>query len=559
MGAGVGFLGDLGRGALSIWDMGGKTVALVGFLVFVALFLANFWLSYRLLRLYHIGEARGARLSVLIQLLEIVLTNPLSVVRSKTMFKRTRLRIEYETLNPRPKPVVSEAGLAPGERYVEKLANWRKGLRELFGASSKETLEVKTPQKLHEHFENVDRYFDALERLKCGKREMQFETKIKIKTGFAAPLHLVAGVLRKFDEDWDTVLEVYEIDRFDFSQLVGPQTQRALAELREIQLFIFDCWLLWGPSIPICDQHCARFGGTWSSLQYGFGDENNSVEIVGTRAFLSEQWTALAPRSGVRAVSAGVLGHIANSRFLDPQEAGERMGHAVAQSWNADGDGKLLVLVSEEEVKRTADAEAHEVRDIRVSGTGAIHIGNAADAYYSAYLWAIFVVLREEPGAATLNERVWVPVHNDPAKPRSSRKPWLDFFSFFEHGNIADPETYDFLKRQLAEKAISGLAKIVAVYGEGDYPLRFAFACSIDEAGCGHDKLYEPNALGLGESGFERDSLPDLMWHEIRDRRPELADIVLFDYYDKSVHPHSACNLPRDIEHYFDHIGEDAS
>jgi hypothetical protein len=204
--------------------------------------------------------------------------------------------------------------------------------------------------------------------------------------------------------------------------------------------------------------------------------------------------------------------------------------------------------------------------------SGAITNRNVDLHYYSAYLWAIFVILCKKDHYGSMeSESGWTPVTPSRTTPKRSDKPWQDIIPFFEHGNIADPVTYDFLKRQLAEKAVAGLAKLV--YGNLDgrgedaaakanaYPLRFAFACSIDHSGCSsalyfEDEDVEPKGKNRSEKPhiFQPNSLPDLMSCQIAEKHPPLKKIVNFTYYDKDQHPHSSCEIPRDIEKYYKHI-----
>src|SRR5262249_15204118 len=56
-------------------------------------------------------------------------------------------------------------------------------------------------------------------------------------------------------------------------------------ELRELRSFLFNCWLLWGPSIQPCScEQWASGSGAGRSvdlmIQYGYGDENNSIDIL---------------------------------------------------------------------------------------------------------------------------------------------------------------------------------------------------------------------------------------------------------------------------------------
>src|ERR1700733_10285680 len=81
-------------------------------------------------------------------------------------------------------------------------------------------------------------------------------------------MHLVPGVLARYEEDWGPVIDAFG------RAVVNSDDDFRYSAARELQLFIFDCWLMWGPSIPICT--CPEWHGE-VALQYGFGDEDNSL------------------------------------------------------------------------------------------------------------------------------------------------------------------------------------------------------------------------------------------------------------------------------------------
>ena len=84
---------------------------------------------------------------------------------------------------------------------------------------------------------------------------------VAISTGFLAPLHLLAGLVAEVEDDWELILTQY-----------GRAVSRRHDPLsfRTLQAFEFDCWLLWGPSIPVCT--CRQWSGV-KAVQYGYGDE----------------------------------------------------------------------------------------------------------------------------------------------------------------------------------------------------------------------------------------------------------------------------------------------
>jgi hypothetical protein len=556
---------------LTEWDKLAKPVAAAISILVVLLFLFSAVKSYRLLRLYHAGERRGGRLGVIGRVLGLWLSDPVGIFKRKSLFRRTRARLEFEVLTYRPP-------FTMGNKEKEAELRDFNQRRRKFAREKSRTIKLPTAHALHERVEEVDRYFHALRRVGVKDEELRFETKLVIENGFVAPLHLVAGILSHFDDDWSRILDSYQEDR----TRLGPKeidsvTREALEKLREIQQFIFLCWLQWGPSIPICNSECDQFGGSWLSLQYGFGDENNSVELVASSNYLDRQWAredmplpvggreAALGRLQGRAKNAVATGHIANSKYL-PRTINEMplIGEALTRSWNHDDEAGRLLMIMETIEKDDPDGEA--LPTAKTAVVGGIERRKTRAYYYSAYLWANFVTMRLPPTAASLladrMKAPWIAVHDTENHPRQSRAPWLDFLPFFEHGNIADPETYDYLKRQLAEKVAAGFAKIVLEDAVGEeaaararaYPLCFAYAGSVDHSGCGHPLRFETARPPLPGSSFPENSLPDLIQREIATKHPLLKDIVRFDIYKKGQCDHSACRIPRDIAAYFNEM-----
>ncbi len=514
-------------------------------------------LSYRAIRLYFIDTPHRGRISAAAELFGAIGWNLLRVFNERTLFKRVRMRLEFESLIERPLPDLRAAPEGDEAPYAQRIAQWRTARAALFQPNG-ETIEVDNPSAIHGRFDALDRLFDVLQILQRPRSEFRFATKIRINNGFVAPLHLIAGVLRQFDDDWARIIDTYG---YDIERLAEPppddQALAALRELRALQKFIFDCWLQWGPSIPMCGAGCGNFGGSWLSLQYGYGDESNSVELVGAKSYLERLWSELRPPAGALAAPALVTGHIASSRFLPDAAVSKRVGKALATSWGSKPeDGRLLVLLSERASDRSAVKEeqvANAVSDVEV---GSFERPAGISRYYSAYLWVIFVIQRDR-----LNDGeprpVWTPTNPYDAYQKGSREPWLDFIPFFEHGNIAEPGSYLFLKRQLAEKAVRGIEKMVrnseSFQRTGDanaYPLRFALASSLDHSGCGATPM-------LFDGLDPAESIHALVHAEVL-ANPIARAVVQLDAY-AALHPHASCMLPAAVRGYFAHVEEVAA
>src|SRR5690606_4710253 len=97
-----------------------------------------------------------------------------------------------------------------------------------------------------------------------------------VDEGYVANLHLLDGLLSTYNERWDKVLPAFAHDVQQLSPL------RSDPDFTKGQLYIFYCWLLWGPSIPVgtCTQWSSRGATSMLALQYGYGDESNSLPLI---------------------------------------------------------------------------------------------------------------------------------------------------------------------------------------------------------------------------------------------------------------------------------------
>lgn len=109
----------------------------------------------------------------------------------------------------------------------------------------------------------------------------KFLCPVKVKSGFLSPTYLVSGLLSEFDEDWQLIVRNYgsDMDWTDDPLLKGASDDDKpnLLRLRKLQSFIWICWIQWGPSIPIYGSDNWTKGSI--GLQYGYGDENNSLPL----------------------------------------------------------------------------------------------------------------------------------------------------------------------------------------------------------------------------------------------------------------------------------------
>jgi hypothetical protein len=352
-----------------------------------------------------------------------------------------RLWLELRLLRPKPineprwylEPKTKRYQLkSDDEAYRREIARWKRDIRGKFGVmklkEKEPVIEVNDVFRLSDETtrNGIKQYLMAVSELKITlDEEASFLCKVKINEGFLLPLDLLAGLMSRFSDDWDPIISSYG--------------QMAAKSFSTLQLSIFDLWLLWGPSVPIC--RCDQWSGP-ITLQYGFGDENNSVRVRvhdnTKERLLAELRQSVETRSTTAypALHASIVGKLwPPSSFVQ----GELCG-AQHELLNPAREAFIL------------EYESHAV------------IGNAPGShlFYTAYVWALFVI-----GGET-----------KPTLDEIRKAPWLQVVPFFEHANILDEVTYEASRLQLAHKVLT-LLRNSAPHAH------LWYVCAVDDSGCG--------------------------------------------------------------------------
>lgn len=457
------------------------------------------WPGWRLLRhaLY-----RGQPLAWLRALLEL-LRCLFHVGKTRSLFQAARLRIEVELFNPRPTAPLSCSAVAdiPNElkKYRSNKREWRRKVSTLLIRLAEDAkqgmseVRVQTCFDVHQARENLECYFAALAMVAPAyvRDTDRCLARVRIEQGFVAPLYLLTGLLATYDEDWSHVID-------DYGRAITLEDD-ALGDraLRRLQTFLFDCWLLWGPSIPVCV--CDNWDGV-SALQYGYGDENNSIPLFGA-GLVAELGKLIARVKDDAHAPVAFQASITGVPCWGPSIEARKF--CIAQQALCQPEsGMLLEFVAIEAI----GSRAEEVKR----------------RYYSAYIWVMFVIC------------------DAAGEPLFKEQRWRGLLPIYEHGNIADGKTYAVLKRQLARKALGLLRDLAAAHTQ----LRFRFVCAFDATLCG-------KMLPFAQSP---PSLHDLLMETVAEQ-PGLAAGVLLDTPDSwkdSVY--TACHLPQLLAQYNDYI-----
>ena len=546
-------------------------LALLGRLIFI-----DIWNCYLLLYRLNRGTARGRWYRICGTLAVIALRDgTLFKSEKRTLFRRVRMRAEHELFRPRPvyhwPPRETQGGEgAPSGRWASwcgwlthrhDVRRWEKEMALIYQDSGQFII-LDSPAEANAQLADVKHYFQIIRSLRLtGEEAGVFLSPLKIKSGFITPLHLLTGLLATFDDTWDPILRTFNRDANDSHALGLGDFSR---DVRQIQMFIYNCWLLWGPSIPLC--RCEAWQGDYQLVQYGFGDENNSIEVVGQREdiqkFLGELMaeqteaalargnngeTPVTPRpfTGM-AIPARIVGQLRLSGSLTGNSIAtlDELPQAARDSWGREVNERPVMFVSQ--IFHTSAIERTARRDQLNHGKILSDRAALPSRYYSAYLWVGFVLLGEEEGQ--LKPLSWL--------HKGSPRPWQDFVPFFEHGNLADPESCLFGKRQLATKAVAALANLVRRWEPEETPLRFAFACAIDECGCGRELAYKAWNGGTTMRQLVRETLQEgaERGNDPAYRRMRDEDILTLTHFNGEAdgHPYAACSLPRHIGQHYD-------
>jgi GNAT superfamily N-acetyltransferase len=309
--------------------------------------------------------------------------------------------------------------------------SWWSDLRRMFKkflddneATGDYTIQIDTPfDMVTTEFNDLVRDYYAYFKQKKASRKfaispnesVRFFTNLEINEGYIVPITFITGLNDRYDEDWVKILSNYFTA---FGDDLPPQSAILPQEL----YFTYN-WLMWGPSYQIKYNQ-----DTYKLIQYGFGDESNSVNVILKNRDRSEDlWN--------------IFSHEADTA------SGKKFGY------NCSIKGKLV---------DTSEyyTHSHDKIDVRsvpfLKRLSADQLGipyllelidfdiktnlKAENYFFSAYLWIMFGLNDEQNPGFT---------------PRKS-------ITFFEHANLADAENYNFLAETLIEKCFKHFEKIAS-------------------------------------------------------------------------------------------------
>ena len=417
--------------------------------------------------------------------------------------------------------------------------------------------------KLDDSRTSIKHYFDALAKFQHANPEEagRFALEVETKVGYIAPLFLITGLINRFGEEdgWKRILNNY-------GELIADEKNYS-RELRELRSFMFNCWLLWGPSIAPCSCDLWRIKKEKAAasdllIQYGYGDENNSIDILikggGAQEFKDKlqgtlregEGTLPTGKEGRGAAPTAVLA--ARYRVKGRFRWAPTLEDEIASAQLLICGGSIPELRQPGDARVVLECQHYDVvKELEKNGAGA---SLQPSRYYSAYLWIMFNI------------------HDQHGRPFFDRK-WKNLLVFFEHANIADATTYRSLKEQLVTKALDTLAKVLTeteVFASGSSlrsrELRISYACALDDSYCGpdHGILFPPSRENSKQDENEPivgilrrriDELPDGPKRKVllssRFSIPDAANPRPVE-----ENPYSSCHLPEIVEQFYADLSE---
>jgi hypothetical protein len=479
----------------SLWGTIATIVGLIGLGALVGFW---WWLvdSFCFLRS---TRYRGKRAFVAYPLAMIDLWNLMDWRSFRRPNRITQLFVEYCVLNPKPARTwgyqpSEKADREQHEREIADIGAWKSGLhRSLRDAEvATEKAEDQPPRtpvvefgtcfELHEVVDDLQEFIESLQELERTRRlpkgfEAEMVTQIKIRDGYFSPLYLLGGLLPEFDKHWPRVIAKYG-EILQRQRTHGESTVHA--EICGRQLYQFVCWLIWGPSVPICDgkdgtnDPCRQW--IEPRLQYGYGDEDNSILLK----FSDDDFkkiTSNPPGPPNRKPSGGndldELGTPLANRLsvtgkikLRSQFAPDSMPEAQKGIHVTQGVGPRIVLDVTHRNRLPNDEKFKHQR------------------YYGAYLWVMLWICREIDGKY---QNLW-----------SGDEEWRNLLPYFVHGNLAERTSYHHVCWLVAGAAVQGVRELSRVQ---DKQIRFVYVAAVDDSNCGCRLLLcEPN----GETILDR-------------------------------------------------------
>lgn len=286
----------------------------------------------------------------------------------------------------------------------------------------------------------VERYFDFFSRDKVMKAfgikedSLSWVTVLHIEEAYITPTCLLTGLLAQYEDNWSEFIKRYVSTAY-ISEADDNYKNDVLAN----ELYYTFAWLLWGPSYELDYQHY------WAGLcQLSYGDESNSIPAVANHnsnvaTQLVEKFKENEGRRYGALASADLSVHPVKTYFSHIRN---QINPENSYFYDKVEKESLSFAV---QIDRFSPCENYKAKKY----------------YCTAYVWLLFELDDEE---------VFV------FKPEKS-------LAFFEHANLTDMNTYQFLVGTLIDKAIKHFETIFSDVRLDQRKYRFICAMNDEIAG----------------------------------------------------------------------------
>lgn len=305
---------------------------------------------------------------------------------------------------------------------------------------------------------------------------LQWVIRIHIEEAYTTPTCLLTGLLSQYEESWEEFIK-----RYVSTAYITEAEENATQCILPNELYFTFAWLLWGPSYELEYRHY------WAGLcQISYGDESNSIPVVANHnTDVINQLRDKLVENRERRYGALVSAELS----LYEKKAFYKQLRNITNPDNA----YFYDKVEDGEFAFAAQIDSF------VPSTNY----KAKKYYCTAYVWLLFELEDESTPAF---------------RPEKS-------VAFFEHANLTDKNTYQFLIETLIEKALKHFERILL---DPKYEGRkYRFVCALNDR-IANDCKKRFAEIAATDSDFGRALASRVIMEE---KRPASAVFASFDEF----------------------------
>lgn len=283
--------------------------------------------------------------------------------------------------------------------------------------------------------DGVERYFAYMGKANVKKAfgiqndKIEWVIKIHIEEAYVTPTCLLTGLLSKYEENWEEFIK-----RFVSTAYITESEENISNGILSSELYLTFAWLLWGPSYEL------EYKKYWAGLcQISYGDESNSIPVIANKDSniidrLRDKFAENADRRYGALVSADISLFEKKHYY---REIRDFANPDNAYFYDKIENGEFSFAAQINEFTPCTNYKSKKY-------------------YCTAYVWLLFEVEDEDYAF----------------HPEKS-------LAFFEHANLTDKNSYNFLIETLIDKSIKHFQKIFA--NEKLNGRKYRFVCGLND------------------------------------------------------------------------------